>query len=279
MNIILVSIGNFQEYILDNINQLLKLETKNIYVIANAEFFTNFESCKDKITLIDVNDINDTYNYFNRSKLNKKFRNGFWTFASQRFFCIYGLMQKYNLTDCIHIENDVLLYYNVDLLMDKLDKNYLYLPFDTYKRNIASIIYIPNSQTFKTILDKYDFAKNDMDNFEKIKLSTGLIQNFPIFPSNFANTGEESYVSENFNLFNFIFDAAAMGQFLGGIEPRNAPGDSTGFINETCVIKYNKYEFIWEHHDNVKKPFLVINDTKIPIFNLHIHSKTLKRFM
>jgi hypothetical protein len=30
MNIILVSIGNFQEYILDNINQLLKLEIKNI---------------------------------------------------------------------------------------------------------------------------------------------------------------------------------------------------------------------------------------------------------
>ena len=118
-----------------------------------------------------------------------------------------------------------------------------------------------------------------MYNFEKIKLSTGLIQNFPIFPSNFANTKEEIYVSENFNLFNLIFDAAAMGQFLGGVDPRNIPGDSSGFINETCVIKYDKYKFIWEYQDDVKKPFLVINDTKIPIFNLHIHSKQLKRFM
>ena len=100
--------------------------------------------------------------------------------------------------------------------MDKLDKNYLYLPFDTYKRNIASIIYIPNSQTFKTILDKYDFAKNDMDNFEKIKLSTGLIQNFPIFPSNFANTGEESYVSEN------LTDKARKVWADNGVESDNA---------------------------------------------------------
>jgi hypothetical protein len=279
MNIILVSIGNFQEYILDNINQLIKLEIKNIYVITNAEFCNHFESCKDKIILIDVNDINDTYNYFNNSRLDKKFRNGFWTYTSQRFFCVYGLMQKYDLKDCIHVENDVLLYYNIDLLMDKLNKNYLYIPFDTYKRNIASIIYIPNSQTFKTILDKYDFTKNDMYNFEKIKLSTGLIQNFPIFSSNFANTKEELYVSENFNLFNLIFDAAAMGQFLGGVDPRNIPGDSSGFVNETCVIKYDKYKFIWEYKDDVKKPFLVINDTKIPIFNLHIHSKQLNRFM
>ena len=78
-------------------------------------------------------------------------------------------MEKYNLTDCIHIENDVLLYYNIDLLEDKLNKKYLYIPFDTYNRNIASIMYIPNFIVFKNILDKYDFTKNDMQNFYNIK--------------------------------------------------------------------------------------------------------------
>ena len=43
MKIILVSIGNFQEYILNNIEQLLKLEISNIYVITNQIYLNNFE--------------------------------------------------------------------------------------------------------------------------------------------------------------------------------------------------------------------------------------------
>ena len=279
MNLILVSIGNFQEYILDNIKQLLKLEISNIYVITNFVFFDKFELYKDKIKLITLESLNDNYNFFNKTNLDKNFRNGFWTLTSLRFFYIYSLMEKYNLTDCIHIENDVLLYYNIDLLEDKLNKKYLYIPFDTYNRNIASIMYIPNFIVFKNILDKYDFTKNDMENFSYIKQNTGLIQNFPIFPSKFVTSHEELFVSENYDKFNIIFDAAAMGQFLGGVDPRNIPGNSSGFINETCVIKYNKYNFILETHNNVRKPFLIVNDTKIPIFNLHIHSKNLTKFM
>lgn len=188
-------------------------------------------------------------------------------------------MEKYNLTNCIHIENDVLLYYNINTLKNYFNDNYLYIPFDTYKRNIASIMYIPNCSIFKNVLDKYDFTKNDMENFAYIKFNTGLIQNMPIFPNIFVTSKEESFVSENFNTFNVIFDAAAIGQFLGGVDPRNITGDTTGFVNETCVIKYNKYNFVWEIEDNIKKPYLVINNIKFKIFNLHIHSKNLLKFM
>jgi hypothetical protein len=49
------------------------------------------------------------------------------------------------------------------------------------------------------------------------------------------------------------------------------------------LIKYNKYNFIWETHESIKKPFLEFEDKdmniKIPIFNLHIHSKNLLKFM
>ena len=134
MNLILVSLGNFQEYILDNIKQLIKLKIDNIYIITDTDFLKNFSEFKDNITLININELVDSYNYFLRSKLDKNFRNGFWTYASLRFFYVYSLMDKLNLTDCIHIENDVLLYYNINILDDKLDKNYVYIPFDTFKR-------------------------------------------------------------------------------------------------------------------------------------------------
>lgn len=279
MNLILVSIGNFQEYILDNIKQLLILEISNIYIITNYVFFEKFEIYKDKINLIAIETLNDSYNFFNKTSLDKGFRNGFWTLTSLRFFYIYSLMEKYNLTNCIHIENDVLLYYNITTIQNRFNDNYVYIPFDTYKRNIASIMYIPNYNVFRNVLDKYDFTKNDMENFAYIKFNTGLIQNMPIFPVNFVTSKEELFVSQNFNTFNFIFDAAAIGQFLGGVDPKNIPGDTSGFVNETCVIKYNKHNFIWEIENNIKKPYLVINKLKFPIFNLHIHSKNLLKFM
>ena len=48
-------------------------------------------------------------------------------------------MNQYNISDVIHIENDVLLYYNCDILHENLNKKYMYIPFDTMKRNIATV--------------------------------------------------------------------------------------------------------------------------------------------
>ena len=268
MNLILVSIGNFQPYIIDNIKQLIKLGIDNIYIITNKDFFEYFDICKNNIKLIDVCELNDSYNYFNNTNLDKTFRNGFWTFTSLRFFYIHSLIEKYNLNDCIHIENDVLLYYNINILEKLANKNYVYIPFDTYNRNIASIMYIPNHTIFKKLLDVYDLNKNDMENFAHIKLTTNLIKNFPIFPTYFCITQEELFVSENYDLFNYIFDAAAIGQYLGGVDPRNIPGDTRGFVNETCVIKYNKYNIYFKEVDFIKRPFIFINNKEFPIFNL-----------
>ena len=77
MNIILTCIDNFQEYILDNINQLIKLNHKNIYVITNSHLFIHFNNIKNKITLVDINDLNETYNFKSNTSLDKSFRNGF----------------------------------------------------------------------------------------------------------------------------------------------------------------------------------------------------------
>jgi hypothetical protein len=114
-----------------------------------------------------------------------------------------------------------------------------------------------------------------MENFVQISKRCNLIQRFPIFPANAYTSPEIQYVSENHLKFGYIFDAAAMGQYLGGIDPRNHPGDTRGFVNETCVIKYNTYKFTWEN----QKPHIIINDIKFLIFNLHIHHKNLHDFI
>jgi hypothetical protein len=193
-------------------------------------------------------------------------------------------MRKYVIENVIHLENDVLIYYNTDVLYPLLDKTKLYLPFDTFHRNIASIMYIPNSAVFKTALDVYDLGKNDMENFSVIQSQTGIIENFPIFITDKNGSPEYQFVTRGYENFRIIFDAAAMGQYLGGVDPRNIPGDTTGFVNETCIIKYDQYRFIWNIVDEIRRPFIVVEDNvgmdySYPIFNLHIHSKRLENFI
>jgi len=266
MNIVLVCLHNFQPYILDNIKQLRFLGHNSIYVLTHERFFCHFEN----VTLINVDSLNDSYSFYERSSLDKSFRGGFWTLASLRFFYLYEFMKTYQIKDVIHLENDVPIYYHCDELKPYL-KEYVYLPFDTYHRNIASIMYIPNDTIFKRVLDEYNFNKNDMENFSDIR-KTGLIQHFPIYYPSEGLSEEQLFVCTNSEI-PFLFDAAAMGQMLGGVDPRNIPGDTSGFVNETCVIKYK--DLCMENG----KPYLLIDGVKHKVFNLHIHSKQLYKFI
>ena len=275
-SLVLVCLENFQEYILTNIAQLLRLGHTEIYVLTNQHLFHEFEPFSNILKLVDVETLDDPFNFKGKSTLDKGFRCGFWFHTSARFFVIHACMVKYGLKDVIHIENDVLLYYNVDEEFVYGTDKKLYIPFDTFERNIASIVYIPDADIFSKILEHYDFGKNDMCNFSEIRKRTQLIQNLPIFVSD-DTTLEKAFITNGFQ--KYIFDAAAIGQLVGGVDPRNVGGDTRGFVNETCVIKYNNEgNIIWKLADGFTKPFLRMKELDIPIFNLHIHCKDLASY-
>ena len=281
MNIVLVCVGNLQDYIFTNITQLLRLGHQNIFVLTNTNLLSHFVGYKSesRVKIINVDTLNDTFRYYEKTGLNKDFRGGFWALASMRFFYIYEFMEQYNIDDVIHLENDVVVYYNCEEITKKVGRQFVYIPFDSLNRNVASIMYIPSSSVFKRILDNYDYNLNDMENFSRIRSKANVIRNLPIFPSNNSPNAEIQFVSENFNKFGYVFDAAAIGQYIGGVDPRNCAGDTRGFVNETCVIKYDQFNFIWENVNEMKKPFVLINGMKFPVFNLHIHHKNLQDFV
>lgn len=289
LNIILVSVGNFQDYIIDNISQLIKLQYKSIYVITNKHFFPKLDIYKDNIKLIDPDQYNIT-NFKNNTKLNKKFRNGFWVYASMRLYLVCELIKKENLVNCIHIENDVLLYKNFESYNFE---NKLHLSIDglfwiNEKKGILSndfrcipgILYIPSYNELKFALDNFNYTKDDMFNLgEFYKNNKDKCITFPIIKKNSKYNYDNNY-STNYSKFNGIFDAAAIGQYLGGVDPRNIKGSSVGFINEVCVVKYNNYNFeIIIDNKGHKLPYIIIDNEKIPVYTLHIHSKNLKQFL
>jgi hypothetical protein len=107
------------------------------------------------------------------------------------------------------------------------------------------------------------------------QFNENIILPLPIFP----DFDVSNKFTKLYNNFNCIFDAAAMGQYLGGVDKRNIQGDTRGFVNETCVIKYNNCSFYWIKKNNLFKPHILVNLQYIPIINLHIHSKDLQNFL
>ena len=279
-SIVLVCVGNFQEYIMTNIAQLLRLGHPCIYVITDPHLMEFFEPLSNYIYLISTEVLEDPLRFAEKTTLSRDFRNGFWYHTSSRLFLVNAFMLKYGIERVIHIENDVLLYYNCNKTLAEIlgGSDQLYIPFDSWNRNIASIVYIPCAAVFSEVLASYDFAKNDMENFSHMRHSTGLIANFPIYTNVEGKTGERAFVCDGWEKFdNVIFDAAAMGQYIGGVDPQNIAGDTRGFVNETCIIKYpDEGIFFWNLEGGVSKPFFKTKAGKVlRIFNLHIHSKAL----
>lgn len=266
--IILVSTGSFQNYIKENINQLLRFQF-DIHVIVDFPFLKELDEYKSNVELIDSATLQT--NFDKKSKLDKKFRNGFWNNTSKRLFLLYEYIKIKKLKNVIHIENDVLLYSNMDYNFEEK----IYITMDSNDRCIPGIIYIPKYDLFTNLIENYDFTKNDMINLSNFYLNNkDIVKTFPIID----NTIDKCIYNENFQEFNSIFDGAAIGQYLGGVDPRNIPGDTTGFVNETCEIKYDKYKFKWVEKRNDYFPYIEINNKLIPINNLHIHSKKLENF-
>jgi hypothetical protein len=284
MNVVLVCVDNFQEYILINIRNLIRLGHQNIYVITNSKFFSLFSEFDNKIVLVQSESLTDSYNYKPGNHIDTQFRNGFWGLTSKRFFFIHSFMNQRNVTNVFHIENDVLTYYNCDTLEKIISNDKIWVPADSLRRSIASVMFIPNYKIFGLFLDNYNNQANDMQNLSYSQsVMPHLFDNFPICFQSEDHSQEQKFVTRTYPLFNMIFDAAAIGQYLGGVDPRNNPTNTIGFINETSVIKYGSYNFVWRtliNDESTRKPFIKLDDNiYIPIFNLHIHSKNLSHFV
>ena len=277
--VILVNLKNHQSYIIDNIKNLLLFGNKNITVITTTDLIPHFDSLKEKIKIVDENELE--LSYFDKgNKQNGSFRNGFWPLTSKRLFCVYEYIRKYKIERCFHLENDTMVYKKLDDIVPSLNNDKLYVTMDAANRCIAGIMYIPKYFNMVPLIENYMYHRNDMLNLVNFFIKNpGFCEAFPIIQENTHYQKNDTY-SKNYDSFKMIFDGAAIGQYLGGVDPRNKGGDTRGFINETTVVKYNKYKFWWiKNKESLYVPHIELNDKFVPVCNLHIHSKRLENFM
>jgi hypothetical protein len=276
MIVVLVMLNNLQDYIFDNIKQLLLFENQ-VVVITDNKFLHLFDNLN--VILIDANLLLPNYTSLATSLKNTD-RGGFYLLTSYRFVMIAEYMKSYNVSNIVHVENDVLVYTQFkDAFFH--DRSKILVTLDAHNRCIPGLMFISNVQNLELCLKTFDPVLNDMQNWAKCAynpICRHVIDTLPIGISTHAC----EFVTNNYSYYGAIFDAAAIGQYLGGVDPRNIPGNIRGFINETCVINYSKFSFHWEIDTQGRfVPKISKDDTseKIPIINLHIHSKKLCNFL
>jgi hypothetical protein len=302
-NIVFVHLGTkIPDYVYVALEQArLFNQQRPIYLIANEEAITNntYDFTHHDLTVVLCEDLEESephHIFAQHTPLNPTHREGFWRKATERFFYLHELIASRNLEHVVHVESDNMLYVDLDDIEAALS---LYkgigAVFDCDYRCIPSFVYIAHSQALEhfvtQIAEHAEKGYNDMEELAlyRKQFSRNYIADLPLIMVEYEvkhhlgnslgqRPVEPSRYWNNINNFNSIFDGAALGQFLGGIDPRNGPS-VPGFINETTVFNPSKMKIEW-HKDKQGRqiPFATCGASTYRINNLHIHSKRLEEF-
>jgi hypothetical protein len=275
-----------------------RLSLFNLEYYTSEDFYYNVVTVVP-ITLLDMiltNDVNfNSYKDVVSSKFGSLsgFRDGFWVSTTARFYYIRGLMEMFSLENVFHIENDIMLYETFDSIYEYICKKNsvdkiknICMVEDAPGRVIPSILFFP---TVTTLNNLTQFITNELSYTDKFLNDMDILGKYTdrLCLSILPDENER----ENMRL---VFDGAALGQYLGGVDYRNLPNGkeelvqydnpSRGFINETAIVNASDYEFGKSKvlSDGLRVPItipvLCKNRSLSKIVNLHIHSKQLYQF-
>jgi|GEM_PF-6586203 len=207
----------------------------------------------------------------------------FWRLTSERFYYLYDLLSYLSLKVVVHVESDVMIYAPLSSLINsKRQGAKVLFPLDR-SRGIASVIFFEDANACESLCRHgIDVpAPHDMDlleNYFQAYVGKGCAS-LPTIPEALcqANGWDERRYSRPSHEGWGLFDAAALGQYLGGIDPIHDRRDTRGFINEESAYKPTQFEICWAYEHGKRHPIaLAFEDT--PIRNLHIHSKQTYNF-
>jgi len=226
------------------------------------------------------NEIND---FFNLCKQNfpSFYKDPFWFLTLARLYVVFLYCKKYNITKFIHLEYDNLIYSDLKIL-DKLLPSIYFTRVGPYCSS-AGFVYCNCLDHFEKFTNKllqlikkgekiiHTFTQyehlSEMIMIDLIHTHTKDVMDYlPILP---FDTG-----SDNFNKLKVLFDGASYGQFLGGTNNGHDKGWYGTHQYVGAELTQNKLKIIFEN----KQPYVIFNNEKIPILNLHIHSKQLEKF-
>lgn len=301
--IVFVHIGeNLPDYIFTAISQAYLFNPNaEIILVADQKAINNVPSpSPNYLTIFQTEKLKKTREhiaFIKNSTLCRTFRNAFWFYATERLFYLNDLICQFELKNTFHLENDNMLYANLEEMLPIFYDNYAGIgaPFESDFRGFASFMFIRDEVSIKLLskhLLKYShLGQNEMillNSFRK-KHPYWLKQLPTLMPEyikdhelitilDVKNTIDPNSYCNHLDQFKSLFDGASYGQYLGGIDPRNGISEP-GYINPEAFFNCSYMDFEWIKDDlNRKIPYVIYKDSKYRISTLHIHSKNLQLF-
>ena len=287
-------IGPLPDYAIDTIYQARLFYKGLIYFIVSdihSPYVTELKYKYD-VRIVDYHEVIDIeFNNCVNQCINKfcivnglKGREKLFIYSFERFFLLYRLMDQYQLSNVFFLELDNLIYDDPMVWETSFASNEMSYMYDNHGRGASGICFIQNKDILLKFTEycKHFIATNTEFLAEMFALhafweaNKDRVQLLPIhWPAD--HVPKETHMTYD-KYQNTIFDAAALGIYLGGLDPYHTNGVIvTGQKSVWSAIDCTKYEYKWIIDDNNRKiPYVLHGDTWIKINNLHIHSKDLK---
>lgn len=218
---------------------------------------------------------------------------GFWIHTTERFFYLEELIEQYELQDVFHLENDVLLYRDLNELQPIFAQHYqgkIGATFERDGRCVAGFFYISNALPLQKLVEalpkKIVEGGTDMESIAqfKIQCQNQWIDELPIVcPAYFENpeetfwhgkTEEPMRYTNHIEAFDSLFDAAAIGVYLAGWNARFHLECHPGEISPHCVFDASHFQIQWNLDEKERKiPFLLYEGKSFRLNNLHLTNK------
>jgi hypothetical protein len=282
MNYLFFYLGELPDYFYESI-KIVK------YIDPDASIYI----CSDKQNTIENTyalDMNTSKNLIEKKEtLVKKFentpfeKNSLWYTSILRVYGLKALQDSFNLKSFVHFDSDVIIYKSF------IELNELYC-FNEQKINITKndkndlvfgYSYFPNNRLIEKLCKNIDSVLENYDELKKVYARGGEISEMRML--GIVDKSDET-------LFNYlptlpydndeiVFDPAGYGQFLNG--PHKNRGN---YIFKRRWVSTNHFVGGELKSKRIKlfrkngEPFVKYDHKQIPLANLHVHSKNLKKF-
>lgn len=220
--------------------------------------------------------------------LNKDFRKGFWVSTLERFFVLEQFAQSGKLAALFHAELDQLLF-GVNELADRLARHSargVFFPFHSPEKAVASLFYFNDRAAMRSLLDSASTGAPFANEMELLvrwsKEFPHQVIRLPTFGDLFALIPDESLptllTAED---CGGIVDAAELGLWVGGRDPRNLelserprnhftypPGKSVLSSDWLRNLRFDLESSptkLWASYGGESE--------RVQVFNLHLHAK------
>lgn len=301
MHIVLSFIGILPEYILYCLYQIRlynqKIPIYLIYSDYNSKFLNKIKNFN--VNLIDYKDVNKNITILNNLK--EKFivvnglkdRKELFFRSFERLYLLRNLMELLKLEDALFLEIDNLIYDDPIKWFDIFKKENLKIAFmiDNLNRASIGISYFKDFKSVKKITDHYDNFYLKYTNHErKKKLNNTLLNEMTAIYDFYIKNKDDCFIlptsniyhnkvpelNSNYSIFNFLFDSASYGIYLLGYDTHHTKNKIV--LHQKSIWSHIKpsNNIFWTEDNGLKKPYLLADDKKIFIKNLHVHSKDLK---